>query len=210
MKKKNAILFFLVMISCGLFSQEKVYIPNFECEGCDKQIGYSSAYLFSDFVNEKGAFYPILSQRRDTIGRPETFNEARESAELIGTKYYVIGRLVKLESVYYINVTMYAASSRLKIWSESRQCNSVEDIPITLKNLAFNMASEEKMSQPGAIDMIGTTEGEKVNRIRTNKSLGFIVGTMLPLSEKKMNHINTGFGGLMSFDARNFIFEAAA
>jgi len=209
---KKGVIFFAIFFVSGmkLFSQEKVYVPNFTCEGCDKQTGYSAAFLFADFMKEKGFFEPILTQRRDTTVNPESFNEARESAELVSTKYFVIGRFVKLESIFYIKITLYATSSGLQFWSDSKQCNSVEDIPIVLKNIAFNVASEEKTSQPGSLEMVSMTDAQKINRIRTNKSFGFIIGTMVPMSEKKMNHINTGFGGLMSFDARNFIFEASA
>lgn len=201
---------FLLSLGGRMLAQEKVYVPNFLCEGCDRQTGNSAAFMFADYVNEKGAFEAVLSQKRDTISEPESYSDTRESAELLSTKYFVVGEFLKLEKLYYIKITLYATSSGLVFWSSSNQTKYVEDIPVILKEMAVKLATEEKMSQPGDLYLVSRSEGKKINRIHSNKRIGFTTGAMLPLNEGEIDHINPGFGGLLSFDLRNFILETTA
>jgi len=192
------------------FSQEKIYVPFFNCEGCNRQSGNSVSLIFANFINEKGNFETILAHSRDSVFEKESFNEARESAELNSAKYFIMGTMIKLESIYYLKITLHATSSGLNIWSTSRQIDELQDIPAVLKDIASKMGSDNKKSLAGDIYLVSKSEAKKVNRIKSNKSLGFITGAMVPLSEKKVNNINPGFGGLLSFDLRNFILETSA
>jgi len=211
MKFRQVIISILFLLSVSIaFSQEKIYIPYFKCQGCNIQSGNSASFLFSEYVNEIGKFEAVRAQERDSAFAVETYNGARESADLLSVKYFILGTMLKLEGTYYIKVSLYATSSGLKIWSASRNFNEAQDIPIVLKELASKIDYTEKKSRPGDIYLISQADGKKVNRIRSNKSLGFVTGAMIPLSEKKVNHINPGFGGLLSFDLRSFILETSA
>lgn len=199
----------LVIISTCIYSQEKIYIPYFECVGCSKQLGVSATIIFSDFIKETGHFDPIIAPNRDSSSGFESFNESMESAELLSTKYLINGSIVKLEDIYYIKVTMYATSGGMIMQAENRQCNNSNDIILTLKDLASSLANDKVMSQTGDLYLVSKSEGEKINRIKSNKSLGIMAGAMVPLSEYEIKNVNTGFGGQASFDLRNFILQSS-
>lgn len=206
---KLYISLFLLFVSTCLFSQEKIYIPNFECVGCQKQLGISATLIFSDFVEEAGHFDPIIAPNRDSVSGLESFNESMESAELLSAKYLISGSIIKLEDIYYIKVTLYATSGGMIMQAENRQCNNSNDLIFMLKDLSSSLANDKKMSQPGDLFLVSKSEGEKINRIKSNKSLGVIAGAMLPLSEYEIKNVNTGFGGQASFDLRNFILQSS-
>jgi hypothetical protein len=201
---------FILSIREITFAQEKIYVPNFICEGCNRQMGNSAAFMFADYVNEKGSFEAMLTQKRDTVSDAESYSDTRESAELLSTKFFVVGQMLKLEKLYYIKVSLYATSSGLVFWSSASHTRYIEDVPVMLKEMAFKLATNEKMSQPGDLYLMSRSEGKKINRLHANKRFGFSTGSMLPLNEKEIDHINPGFGGLLSFDLRNFIFETTA
>ena len=209
MNLKSNLSLVLIFVFTGIYSQEKIYIPFFECVGCKKQLGISATIIFSDFVEEADHFEPIIAPNRDSALSYESFNESMESAELLSAKYLINGSIVKLENSYYIKVTLYATSGGMIIQAENRQCSNSDDIILLLKDMAKSLANDKVMSQPGDLYLISKSEGKKINRIKSNKSLGIIAGAMVPLSENEIKNVNTGFGGQASFDLRNFILQSS-
>lgn len=191
-------------------SQEKVYVPLFSCISCEKSGGYTAALIFSEAVNRKGNFQAVLADLRDTLYQPEDLSTTRESAELISTNYYVTGEISRLEGAYFIRVRMYATSSGLLFWSASKITHTPADLPVILSGFAADMANDKKRSGDGDLFLGNRSESKRVLRAKSNKSIGVMTGAMLPLSEYEIDHVNPGLGGLLSFDARNFIFEGSA
>ena len=191
-------------------AQEKIYVPYFESEGCSRQTGISTAIIFADYVNKNGKFKAELAAQKDTNSEAESFNDARESAELISSKYFIMGRVIRIDKMYYIKVSLYASSSGNLFWSSSRTSAGAADLPLVIKDMANRVAEEDVKGRDGDLFLISRSEGRKVNRVHSNKSLGFITGVMFPMSEEGSSHVNPGFGGVLSFDARDFIFETTA
>ncbi len=189
-------------------AQEVIYVPYFDNEGCSRQTGISSAILFADYVNQYGKFKAELAAVKDSSAPPETFNEARESADLISSKYFILGKVIRIDGHYYVQTALYASSSGNLFWSDSRQAGNSADLMLAIKDLARKVADLEGKNMDDDLMLVSSTEGRKLNRIQSNKSLGFITGFMMPMSEEESNKINPGFGGLISFDSRDFIFEA--
>jgi len=204
----RVLIFLSIVLQCFvLAAQEKIYVPFFACEGCSKQIGVSSAHIFKEYIDEKASFIAELAQIRDTTSPVESFNDARESAELISCKYFVIGKIVKLADLYHISITLYATSSGLKFWKGRNQTGNVMDIPVILKKLSTKIANDYVMSKQGDVFLVSSDDAIEVERFRSNKGIGVITGAQLPMSERKIENINPGFGVQTSFDARRFILE---
>ncbi|MEQ8324397.1 MAG: hypothetical protein RIC15_08950 [Vicingaceae bacterium] len=197
---------------CLLFLQaasaaEKVYVPFFYGENVSHRTLISATTLFAEYMNDNGFFQAIVSQKRDTVKFESNLNEVRESAELMSASYYTIGKIIRLGSSYNVSVKLYTNSNNLLLSSEIRQCKSLDDLPVILKELAGKLGTMRKFSRRGDLELISGSAAEKPIRLKSNKSIGVITGAMLPMNADEIKNINGGFGAMMSFDTRSYILQ---
>lgn len=205
-------ILFLILLLSGLYSQaaEKIYVPFFSCEDCSQQLGRSTTYILVDLINHYEVFEAIIAQKRDTSLFEESVNEVKESAELLSTSYYLIGKIVRLKDNYHISVTLYATSSSMIIWSDIRSTNERNDIPAIMDEIAAHIGSDKKFSLSGDVSRVYSAESKKLNREKGNKSVGMTVGAMIPMSNEEIKSVDGGFGFIGSFDVRNYILQLSA
>lgn len=196
-----------VLCSTLVEGKEKVYVPFFSCENCDEKTSISATYLFAEFINQYNSFEAISAQKRDSAAYYESFTDVRESAELLSTTYFTIGKIVLLEGIYHISVKLHSTSGGMVVWKQFESSSYASDIPILLDKIAVNFASTKKKPQKGDLYRMSLAESERTRRKKSNKSIGVIVGGMVPLDVDEIDGISPGFGLMGSFDVGDFILQ---
>lgn len=201
---------FILGFTCCWFSAmagEKVYVSYFEVMGLSGNYSYSITNLFNAHLKSNTAFELVEGRYTDSISRAETPLEARESAELFETKFYVSGNVIKLDEFFMVNVTMYTTSTGVLVWNDSRKCLGLDDLEAALRYLAMNLGNRDKTSSPG--DLLTWNEGEsaKVQRQKSNMSFGLSTGGLYGMVNNDGMEVLAGLGLLGSFDVRNYIFQ---
>lgn len=197
----------LIVFSSVSFSQKSLYIPFFSCEGCEEQTGVSSSYLLNDYIDGYGRFEVQMAQKRDSSVLIENFVLARESAELLSTNFFLVGRIVSIEDSYHISLQMYATASGLMVWKTSAQTDDLNDLPIILDKMASDLAEEKAWSQNGDVFRVYSGETKRPEKMKPNVGIGLSTGALMDLSSDDIDAIAPGYGFLLSFDVGRFIFE---
>ncbi len=209
MKKLGIYILFFGFVGLNhlSFAAEKVYVSYFEVMGMPGSNGYSLTNLFNSYLKSNAAFELVEGRYTDTISRAETPLEARESAELFETKFYVSGNVIKLDDMFVINVSMYTTSTGVLVWNDSRKCLGMDDMDIALKYLAMNLGNRETTSISGDLNTWNKGESAKVERLQSNMSFGVSSGGMYGMVNNDAMEVLAGLGLVGSFDVRDYIFQ---
>ena len=197
---------FILLLPLTLTAAEKVYVPFFSSENVSRQTAMSSTFMLVDYINEGEAFEAIAAEKRDTVKFEVSNSEIKESAELLGSSYYTMGRIIRLGEIYHVSLKLYTTSSSLLVWDATRTAHELSEFPMVLKELAAHLGSKKKFSQAGDLYLLPKSSSERTTRIKSNKAIGLITGAMMPM-DGEIDQLNGGVGFMGSFDSRSYIIQ---
>lgn len=205
---KKIIFLILTTLSFSfIHAQEKVYLPYFETLNMNYEYGITATRVFKAYVNQDNKFDIILPERIDSVSGQESFNEIRDKAQALNTKYFIKGELSRLGETVLVSIALYKTEDGTKVWSDLQKARNPDDLdPIILK-LSRTIGTTKKASDQTDIYTVTEYESNQLRQVRSNTYLGFSIGGAFINSPFPSSANPAGFGMTISHDMRTLIAD---
>lgn len=205
MKKIKLLALLMCFGIVSLYSQPKVYLPNFEIIGLHESFQQSASNIFEGYMLKNNKYEVFFDQ----FGLQDYSTEnLQKNAKTQQCEYYVKNSLNALGELIIVNISLYETATNKLVWSDIMKAKNVEDLDPIFYRFSKVIGTEYKASEESDIYDVSEYEANELKRYEANSNFGIFIGGAYTFMNNVENNTSEGFGIILSYDTRDYLLEA--
>ncbi len=206
--KYFSLLLILFLFTTNIKSQNLIYMPYIEVVNIHPDYEYSLSKLMQENVSEENKYKIIIPEKSDTGYTIESFIQAKETAQSLYAKYFLIGLVNVVSQKATVQFTMYNSYDGSKVWSDMVKNQKAENLELIIIKFAQHIGDEEEIFFD---DGRSKLHRFAYNTFIENATLTFggkIGAAYIIINKDKVpNRTAPGFGINIAYDIKSFIID---
>jgi len=202
---KLTINLLLIGLCINVFSQSKLYLPNFEVIGLHESFQQSASNIFNGYMLKNKKYNVVFDQ---SVIHDYSIENLQKNAHSKNCDYFIKNNLNALGDLIIVNISLYETETSTLVWSDILKAKSLEDLDPVFYRFSKVIGTENKASDETDIYDVSEYESAELKRYEANSNFGIFIGGAYTFLNNVEHNTSEGFGMILSYDARDYILEA--